>query len=791
MSEQQNPQKESPRHTNESVETPLGLQEQEEQDPHTKHALEPAQTAIMAGTDKIGPNAAPTTEQNQAITQQSQQGPSPQDMRNDDDANHDAYSGNSKEAQKLAYDLETSGQDGLIAGKNFAHRKNDAQIQAEKDKVFYALQDSIMSMDQLRESFRDLDNDITQCLDDAQNMVTQIDQMFPDAQQATWAAGEDFANARAKLEQYKQDLKEAQASGASADEIAALQKKVDQQQADVDVKQAIYEGQADIINNMDNTRNSLKQEAAQLQTRRDEIREKLQNGNLSESDRKELQQELSDLKDQMRDLKNKAIEAKEQFEQQMKVSNALKELSKDGNLSQDDIKILQKMAGNDKKTAKTVENIAKSLSKNGVTITDDKGATLSNPTDVNHFITEQFRINQIDNELYSIEKRLAQSPEDPVLHDILNDRTAALQSERLTLEAQSPECYKDMSEESRVNDITALPEYVSLASAAKIYNAATENTVKINGALISKNQNDQYVLNTDHNKTELVSDNPSIAAFLQQEINKQLTAGKSLATDDTLAMRANLDTTADTLVTAAKEIAPSNGFVAENLAENLINPPSDMIGLNTATAQSTTQAQASEALTLQADPEFINASAKVAAQIENGTVTRQNLDQALEGASPELVAKIEDSLKRQGIEIQEPDNAPTNQIDQPTPAEIAAETVTPIGTVSYNLIGVRDIPRPAINDATYDAPTNGIYAAGIAYMGSVLDDYPDQNEPNASYITPINNNTANLVAATNQFSQALSQTPGTQTTPQQQPQLTPEEQQMRLQQQTGMTAGAA
>ncbi len=163
-------------------------------------------------------------------------------------------------------------------------------------------------------------------------------------------------------------------------------------------------------------------------------------------------------------------------------------------------------------------------------------------------------------------------------------------------------------------------------------------------------------------------------------------------------------------------------------------------------------------LTLEADEEHIEFSPAVINQIENSTITREGLDQALSGSSPEVRAKIEDELKRTGIEIKEPENEPVASM---APTSDNANTLTN-NAMTFTPIPGSNISAPvqSIDTSTPSFDSNGVYAAGMAAIGSFADSlFGLEGEPTPSYAAgPINNGTANLnVSPSNEFGQTPNQ----------------------------------
>lgn len=73
----------------------------------------------------------------------------------------------------------------------------------------------------------------------------------------------------------------------------------------------------------------------------------------------------------------------------------------------------------------------------------------------------------------------------------------------------------------------------------------------------------------------------------------------------------------------------------------------------------------------------------------------------------------------------------------------APDTAQPVAAASnqmtFQVIGGIRVPMMSIPDPTASSDPNGVYPGGPAFMGSVLDDYPQYNNGNAEYMRSVDN----------------------------------------------------
>lgn len=188
-------------------------------------------------------------------------------------------------------------------------------------------------------------------------------------------------------------------------------------------------------------------------------------------------------------------------------------------------------------------------------------------------------------------------------------------------------------------------------------------------------------------------------------------------------------------------------FIAKNGSETIAQRALQE-GHDEKTAETETSEEwsAQEALTLEADEEYMSLSGDIASRIEGGNISREELDQIISSASPEMKQKLEASLDRQGISVTEPEEANKNTNDKQAKA-------------TYDLIGA-NAPIQVINEPTVTPSDNGIEPA-TAYVPFA--DSPefaatnDPSNPDATYAAKTNNHTENVKSASANFGKPATQ----------------------------------
>ena len=182
------------------------------------------------------------------------------------------------------------------------------------------------------------------------------------------------------------------------------------------------------------------------------------------------------------------------------------------------------------------------------------------------------------------------------------------------------------------------------------------------------------------------------------------------------------------------------------------------------TEQSETEWDGAEAPAPKADIEAIELTDKVLNLAENGSISQEEFDAVIGDASPELREKIENVLANDGIEITPPENdqvannnvapdtdEPSVSGNEPTPEQ------SPTLTVNYPAIGATAQVQ-VISAPKAEIPTNGITPAieSTSFAdGPQFAQTNDPNNPDATYNTPINNHTNNIVDASDSFGKTL------------------------------------
>jgi len=233
----------------------------------------------------------------------------------------------------------------------------------------------------------------------------------------------------------------------------------------------------------------------------------------------------------------------------------------------------------------------------------------------------------------------------------------------------------------------------------------------------------------------------------------QATAEKDLASDAKAIEQVETD--------AMKDVREkyANGEISKQEA--------DIAFINIQQGQITTDRTASgsdnwsgqDGMALETSEEMQVALQDVYQKIENGNVSREDLDQVLGAdASPELKQQIEAALERDGIEIQEP--------DEPNADNNVETDVSNNLTASYPVVGIGPFEVPQIQTQQPQTDPNDIYPSGN-YSSFADNEFNDTNPSFAkgyepTYAEPTNNGTENIpqagetfaLAQTNQLNQA-------------------------------------
>jgi len=229
----------------------------------------------------------------------------------------------------------------------------------------------------------------------------------------------------------------------------------------------------------------------------------------------------------------------------------------------------------------------------------------------------------------------------------------------------------------------------------------------------------------------------------------QATAEKDLASDAIIADKSELDDLQQ---------------IKEKVANNEMSQQEAEIAIANVQGQSSTDSTASggdnwsgqDGLALETSEDMQIGLEKVYAQVEGGTITQDNIDSALGAdASPELRAKIEQSLENDGYKIINP--------DEPNADNNVEENVSNNLTASYPVVGIGPFEVPQIQTQQPQTDPNGVYPSGN-YSSFADNEFNDTNPSFAkgyepTYAEPTNNGTENIPQAGETFALAqLNQT---------------------------------
>ena len=237
----------------------------------------------------------------------------------------------------------------------------------------------------------------------------------------------------------------------------------------------------------------------------------------------------------------------------------------------------------------------------------------------------------------------------------------------------------------------------------------------------------------------------------------QATAEKDIASDAVIADKSKLDDLEQ---------------IKEKVANNEMSKQEAEIAIANVQGQNTTDSAAAggdnwngtDGIALTTSEEMQDGLQKVYAQVEGGSITQENLDNALGAdASPELRAKIEQSLENDGYEIVKP--------DEPNADNGVEADATNNLTASYPVVGIGPFEVPQIQTQQPQADPNGVYPSGN-YSSFADNEFNDTNPSFAkgyepTYAVPTNNGTENIpqagetfaLAQTNQLNQATDPSP--------------------------------
>ena len=667
--------------------------------------IEPNETTIGGSAD-FGTSAISTTSQNDKINDQN--------LAAENTAFENAQTA-SENKNEYGFDV-TAGKkhydDSLALGEAALGKNNNAyaqttktgMVEEEKKKDDFARALAAMNLAQLQQAFEDLSQEAKNAIDDAQDVIRDIDVAYQAVQQSTWDAGEEFAREQQELQRLKDELEQVKNDpNADPTEIAALEASVEQQQQTTDLKKSVYEAQADILNDLDVERKEIQQEIGSIKNGMSQLENQLQGASPEEAEA--IRQQIIDMKSEIAVLEQTCADAVNEAKQQQDLSNKITELSSDGNLSKADLSELKNMAGNDSAQIGTVYKLSLAAAESGMTI---EGFDSQGGGKVSDFLSKEIAMYDLEQQEMENALRLQSDPEN---QELLNEQTELanqrFELDKLGFSCRMPAAYhldeawksdewlnadtieekneiernfmiesytsnlspelKEQYDNGEFTDqqiLSAINDYYYGPSEPAPELITPENNVIIDDfAAVYQNESGQLYLETADGSTHLVADELELAPEIQENIDNQLAAGKTIA------------------------VKPMDGETAK-----------------VTTTQETDQAdnwEATEALTFEADPDFIDQSAKVTAQIEGSSITREQLEEALSGADPDMVAKIEQSLERQGIDIQEPED----QLQQQQTADIKGIQLTPGGPVIA--------AATPINAATPTAPQNGV-TPGIA-----------------------------------------------------------------------------
>ncbi|MCB1783852.1 MAG: hypothetical protein KDI13_07630 [Alphaproteobacteria bacterium] len=426
-----------------------------------------------------------------------------QSFKNDDDARNDPYSGEDIAAQrKKIYDDSLSGAaDGKYAGVAEGNIREKITNEREKEAKDRAFLYNLDTWEALWEDFQKYDQEVEETIQEGHDCLASIDDAYNEVMQNAMQAGTDYANEFQKLQTMKDDLDAAKANGASAEEIQALQDKIDQQQKVVDMKRTMYEAQGEPLEKLQTLRQETSAKIEELRSKRQELKEKLDNAKTDE-ERAQIKQELKENREQLASVKNEFQSAVDQAASMQKASDKMLAASADNKLTTSELMaIKEEFKGNTQAMAMLEKAAAYT------TVTDNAGNIL----------------------------------------------TAEQTAELWACEAP-PEWLNGPASET-----------AALTTAKTDLQTATANTVTIGdpgfSAIVSQNADGQYVLNyTDGSgelKTSLVQNEPNSAEIMAQ-IQSQLASGKTLADTTTLAALqkvANAEKTITTTQTTAESPA--------------------------------------------------------------------------------------------------------------------------------------------------------------------------------------------------------------------------------------------
>ncbi len=739
----------------------------------------------MAGTSGIG--NAPLTQANQALQNKTPENNAQFQVDEDRSRASDYTTGVQKSEDKIINDALT-GADGRISGKSTISNTGNSASQEEKERkaaaerqatifamssmadVTQAIYEATAELEELEElaaiadnkaqealdkleyqahelnvQIRTLEEELTQISDPEKRaaieqelstkreLATNIDEQLSDLRDARKLADKEIKEARAELEEAKQEAQTYKDAGNRVPE--SVQQKM--------------ERASHAIKSAEHTSETFTQEIKEART----LSQKAQNA--ISSSNTVMDGAASSIEN------NKDLSTPEREAQLEMIATIKASYQDDGIIDYSELNVIQEMRDKAGFTDEQVQGFIKNVEESGL------GLTLKDSEDVMYGDEASEYLN-LENDRWDNTKAISSLSQDDQNY---KTKLAELYEERYQLEKDSLMCYAPQDIEKQ-NQIANSTEKSALSQAELRVEQATQNTVTYGDegyeAVVYKAEDGTFHMQTNDGNDYKI-DSPEILA----DIENQLANGKTLGNDEIknlqdLSAKATLD-----LNTLSEKLDSESNMYnysayqyerASNDTETSFNTATNTTELMGSLTDTTAEAPA-----LKANEQYMALSTQINDKIESGTISKNDYDEIMNSASPEMQKKVSEALTEQNITINDPENktqltnnGPLSNIDSNNTLQNSLGVVgNTMVAASFPIIGVTGLSVPSIQTSQPQQNQDGIHAKAPEY--SSFADSPEFAATNpagpTSYNEPVNNNTQNLAAASNSFGEAMTNQP--------------------------------
>lgn len=718
--------------------------EPQQQGPAMMAGLSSENIGVMAGKQNIGDPTAPINNPNL------REGPDAQTLADNEAGATNSFSGTSMAEQLAQYNLATSAGEaalgtyaGTAAGAQ-AERMTLAQSEEQRRKDAALLDSLDNSLRDLGKLFADYSQEADKFVNETQDICYQMTNIQEDLFKELSDLEDQNREEQQKLEDLQKELDQARLEGDQA-KIDSLSNQIEAQKTKADFSEQNWKTHKALYEEVGNKINQNNEAIAGIRRQQEELKAQMEKGEITpeeykakiEEGKKRIQEKMQNSLDSLKEAKQAANVSQNLQETAVQVETGnistselaaiterMKKITSDGKITAEELKELNEATEKSPELRKAAYEIA-AQSGASVSVGDN---TLSGESASNYF-TDISKLTDIDNEAIRIKQQLL-SETDPEKIAQLEQKLEESYAQRFEIEDRYQQSIMPQGTLEIVTD-----ESRALDAAQSALSGATTDSIKIQGdALITKNENGEYVINyvvSGEVQTTLVKDEENAAELLSQ-IDAQIAEGKELASPEAIQMQ--------------KEYAAAD---KANYAKNLeIDSKYSYSNYQLARLQSdkTNKDQdnnAAKALALDtpdynldtAEEKLREAEAAVAEAAQNGGV--MSYDQYMElkqqlGNTGTSVTRLDEMMEQNGVTRADEPLVPDSGNLAHNTASLAANTYV---MTAFPVLGIMSFQVPAISNPKVE-PINGPAASYGSFADSP--EFAATNDPGieASYNQP-------------------------------------------------------